>query len=150
MARRAVDDRVVHGILAVMNRDSPDVDKSEKRDVGELVKREEEGEDVVRYALREAVQRVKCVAGERSGHNPFVVRLVQAFVDHLVMQTAVDPVDKAVGEGDEEGELQDVVPEARTVSGGVVHFGVAADFEEEGGNSKCSDEGDGCDGLYYL
>ena len=43
----------------------------------------------------------------------------------------MDPVDKAVGEHDEKGELDNVVPESRAVCGGVVEFSVPLDFKPE-------------------
>ena len=57
-----------------------------------------------------AVQRVEGVRGKGCGHDPLVVRLMDVLVDARVVQTAVDPVDQRVGEGEEEGELQVVVP----------------------------------------
>ncbi len=49
------------------------------------------------------------------------------------MQAPVDEVDEAVGEEEEEGELQEVVPGEGRFGGGVVELGVAADFGEEEG-----------------
>lgn len=48
--------------------------------------------------------------GERRGHNPLVVRLVQLLVEPGVVQSAVDPVNEEIGEADEEGELEKQVP----------------------------------------
>ena len=76
MASGAVDDGRVGNVLAVVDHDSPDLDESEQRDVGELLQRENEGEEVVWEGLREAVKRVEGVRGERRGHDPLVVRLV--------------------------------------------------------------------------
>ena len=45
------------------------------------------------------------MAGERSRHDPFVVRLVQSLVNAGVVQTTMNPVDEEVGEEEEEREL---------------------------------------------
>jgi len=68
----------------------------------------------------------------------------------LVVESAVDPVDEAIGEGDEEGELHNVVPQPWPVGGGIVHFAVAADFEEEGGHGEQSHERHGVAGGFDL
>lgn len=59
----------------------------------------------------------------------------------------MDPVDEAIGEGDEEWKLQNVVPQPRTISEGVVHFGVAANFGEEARDGQCSYPWNGGNGL---
>lgn len=110
VAGGAVDDRTVGDIFTVVDHDGPDVDEHEKSNVGELLQREDEGEDVVRQRLSVAVERVESVRGERRGHDPLVVRLVQLLVNHGVVQAAVNPVDEEVGEADEEGELEKQVP----------------------------------------
>ena len=46
--------------------------------------------------LRPAVDGVEGDGGERCGHDPFVVWLVERFVDGWVVQAAVDEVDEAV------------------------------------------------------
>lgn len=81
MAGGAVDDGAVGHVLAVVDEDGPDVDEDEQGDVGELLEREEEGEDVVGERLGEAVDRVEGVGGEGAGHDPLVVWFVQALVD---------------------------------------------------------------------
>ncbi len=54
------------------------------------------------------------------------------------MQASVDKVDEAVGEEEEKGELEEVVPGEGRVRGAVEELGVAADFAEEEG---CGEEG---------
>lgn len=83
-------------------------------------------------------------------HDPFVVGLVQGFVDGGVVQAAVDEVDEAVGEEEEERELQQVVPGEGGVGGAVEEFGVAADFGEEEGGGERGHEGHAVDGLGDL
>ena len=64
---------------------------------------------MVGYGLQPAVYGVEsngCVGG---GHDPFVVWLVEGFVDEGVVETAVDEVDEEVGEEEEEWELEVVV-----------------------------------------
>jgi len=56
---------------------------------------------VVRHALTEAVDRVKCMTGIRRWHFPQVMRLVYCCVDEAMVQATVNPVDEAVGEEDE-------------------------------------------------
>ena len=108
VAGGAVDDGRVGDVLAVVDHDGPDLDEGEEGDVGELLQREDEGEQVVGDGLGKAVERVEGVAGEGRGHDPLVVRLVQALVEELAVQGAVDPVDAEVGEGQEDGELDPV------------------------------------------
>jgi len=148
VARGAIDDFAVHGVLAVVDRDGPEVHKGEDANVCELLHGEEEGEDVVRDALCEAVEWMEGVGCEWRRDNPLMVRLVEVLVDALVVQAAVDPVNEAIREGDEEWELQDIVPQPGPVGGGIVHFGVAADFEEEGGDGEEGHERHGVAGGF--
>lgn len=64
-------------VVAVVDRDGPDVDENVEGQVEHLVEGEEEGVDVVREALHEAVDRVKGVAGKGTGDLPEVVRFVK-------------------------------------------------------------------------
>jgi len=138
VAGGAIDDGAVGHILSIVNKDGPDLHEDEEAQVGELLQREEEGEDVVGGTLEEAVDGVEGDGGVGRGHDPLVVRLVQGLVDGRVVQAAVDEVDEGVGKEDEEGELQEVVPHAGPGIKGVVELGVAPDLGEE--------EGDGEDG----
>lgn len=63
---------------------------------------EDKREDVVRYALREAINGMESVAGKRGWHYPLVVRFVNGLIDSLVVQAAVDEVDPKVGEHQEQ------------------------------------------------
>lgn len=77
---RAVDDvRQAGGdaIVAVVNGDGPDVDEDVQGQVEHLVEGEEEGVDVVREPLQEAVHRMEGVAGEGGGDLPQVVWFVK-------------------------------------------------------------------------
>ena len=150
MAGGAVDDGRIGDVLAVVDQHGPDVDPDEQGDVGELLQREDEGEDVVGDALGVAVQRVEGVRGEGRRHDPAVVRLVQVLVDARVVQAAVDEVDAAVGEAEEERELQHVVPPARSLGRRVVHLGVAQDFAEEEGYGEDGHDGGRDEGLLDL
>lgn len=60
------------------------------------------------------------------------------------------PVDAEVGEEQKQRELQDFVPQPRAVGDGVVHFGVAADFAEDEGQSEEGHAGEGGEGLFYF
>lgn len=150
VAGGAVDDGVVGEVLAVVDHDGPEVDKDEEEDVGHLLQREDEGEDVVGNGLGKAVDRVEGVAGKGRGHDPFVVRFVQRLVDGRVVQAAVNPVDEEVGEDDEERELQEIVPQAGAVGGDVVELAVAADLEQEERRRQQGDEGHGLVGVDNL
>lgn len=131
VAGSTVHDRAIGNVLAIVNEDSPEVDKAEQEDVGHLLERENERENVVRHTLRPAVQGVESVRSVRAGHDPLMVRLVQGSVHARVVQASVDPVDEEIGEEDEEGELQDTVEGEGLFGGGIVEFGVSADFQDE-------------------
>lgn len=76
----AVDDArqgAGNAVVAVVDGDGPDVDEHIQNQVEHLVEGEEEGVDVVRETLQEAVDRVEGVAGEGSGDLPDVVRFVK-------------------------------------------------------------------------
>jgi hypothetical protein len=159
VAGGAVDDGRVGDVLAVVDHDGPDLDEGEEGDVRELLQREDEGEEVVGDRLREAIERVEGVGGEGCGHDPLVVRLVQALVEELAVQGAVDPVDAEVGEGQEDGELEPVpgvAEEAQDrvgdfgIGGGVVDEAEAADFGDEEGNGEDGHDWDGFEGLLDL
>lgn len=150
VARSTVDDRAVGDILAIMDHDSPEVDEAEENDIGDLLKREDEGEDVVRDTLGPAIQRVECVGGEWTGHDPLVMRLVESLVDERVVQASVDPVDEEVGESDEERELQDAVEWEGFLGDAVVEFGVAPDFRDKERDGQEGHEGHGLHGLSDL
>lgn len=77
---------------------------------------------------------MKGMRGKGSGHDPFVVGFVQAFVDGGMVEGAVDPVDAEIGKEDEERELEVVVPGEGGGGGRVVEQGVAADFGQEEGS----------------
>ncbi len=141
VARGAVDERAVGHVLAVVDHDGPDVDEDEERDVGKLLQREQEGEDVVGHRLGVAVERVERVRGERRRHDPAVVRLVQVLVHQRMVQPAVDPVDEEVGEGEEERELRVVVPRARALGRRVIHLAVSAHLGDEEGHREDGHDG---------
>lgn len=128
VARRAIDDRAVRDVLSIVNHDGPDVDEHEQRHVGELLQREQEREDVVRHRLRESVERVERVGSVGRRHDPLVVRLMQRLIDRRVVQPAMDKVDPEVGEDEEEGDLEEVVPCAGALGGAIVELGVASHF----------------------
>ncbi|KAM3073416.1 hypothetical protein ACMFMF_006622 [Clarireedia jacksonii] len=141
MARGAVENWAIGYILTVVDEDGPDLYEGEEAQVGEFLKGEDEGEDVVGERLQEAVDGVECDGGVGSGHNPFVVRLMEGLVDERMVQPPVDEVDPKIGEDEEEWELKVVVPGAGAFGGAIVEFGEAAHFGEE--------EGGGEDGHYW-
>lgn len=128
VASSSIDDRRLGVVFTVVNHDGPDVDEGEEEDIGPLLQREKEREEVVGNGLREAIDWVKGVGCVRAGHDPFVVRLVKSSVDGRMMETAVDPVYASIGEEDEEGKLQQVVVWERRLVRAVVELGVASHF----------------------
>jgi len=154
VARRAVQDRAVGYVLAIVDQDGPDVDEGEERDVGEFLERKDEWEDVVWDALGEAVEWVEGVRCVRRWHDPFVVRLVETLVDHWMVQAAVDPVDAEVGEDEEEWQLQQVVPSVHSppcaLRNRIVHLGITANFGEEEGHRTYRHDGHGFHRLLNL
>jgi hypothetical protein len=85
VARRPVYDGRVGNVLPVVDHDSPDVDEDEEEHICILLQREDEREDVVRYGLRKAVDGMKRMRSIWRGHDPLVVRLVQALVHPWVV-----------------------------------------------------------------
>lgn len=146
----AVHHRVIRNEFAIVDQNGPNIDKHKERNISQLLKREQEREGVVGDGLSKSIKRVEGMRGKRRGHDPFVVRLVQALVDERVMQPAVDPVDAEVGEHDEEGELQPVVEGEGRVFGGVVELAVAAHLGEHQRHGAERHEGHGDHGLFHL
>ena len=104
MVGRAVDvapEHVRDAIVAVVNGNGPHVHENEQTQVGDFVQREDERVDVIGYALQEAVDGMEGVAGERGGHLPAMVLLVEARVDATMVEQTVNPVDARIGENDE-------------------------------------------------
>ncbi len=128
MACSTVDDRAVCDVLTIVDEDCPDVDECEQCNVSELLKWEDEWENVVWHALCEAINWVESVACVWCWHDPLVVWLVESLVYPRVVQSTVDPVDQEVGEEDEDGELEVVVEVEWCFGGCIVEFAVASDF----------------------
>lgn len=90
------------------------------------------------------------MAGVGRGHDPLVVRLVEVLVDLGVVEPAVDPVDAEIGEDDEEGELDDVIPHARAILSCIVHLAVSADLGDEERHGAETHDGHGAHSLGNL
>ena len=150
MACSTVENRAVGDVFPVVDKDGPDLHEEEESEVGEFLQWEDEGEGVVRHRLQPPVYGVEGHGCVRRGHDPLVMRFVQAFVDEGMVQTAVDEVDAEVGEEEEEWELEVVVVGPWFVGERVVEFGVAPDFGEEEGRGEDGDEGHGVPGLRDL
>ena len=136
VASSTVNYRRVGDVLAVVDEDSPDIDEGEEGDVGELLKREDEWEDMVRKGLSIAVQWVESVRGIWSWHDPLVMWLVESLVDQWVVKTAVNQVDPEIGKDDEEWELEPIVPYSWSVGAVVIQHRVAAYFGDEEGSCE--------------
>jgi len=80
--------------------------------------------------------------GKRRGHNPLVVRLMQVLINQWMVQTSVDEVNQGVGEDEEAGELQELVPQAWAVGGCIIQLRVSTDLEEPEDGRKQSHAGE--------
>lgn len=114
------------------------------------MKWEEEGEEVVGHGLHPAVDGVECYGCVGSGHDPFVMWLMQSLVDKRMMKSAMNEVDAEVGEDEEERELKVVVVRVWFIGQVIVEFGVAADFGEEEGDGEDGDPGHCSYGLFNF
>lgn len=101
--------RAIGDVFTIVDHDSPNIDETEQDNIGCLLQREDEREEVVGNTLGPAINGVERVGRKGTRHNPLVVRLVQGLIDEGMMQAAVDPVDKEIGKGDEQRELQNTV-----------------------------------------
>ena len=90
---------------SLTDQDCPDVDEDEQQNIRKFLQGKEKREDVVGYALREAVERMEGMTGKGGRHDPFVMLLVQFLIDQRMMQSPVDPIDAQIGKKDEEGKL---------------------------------------------
>ncbi len=75
------------------------------------------------------------------------MRLVKSLVDHRVMQATMDPVDAEIGEENEEGELNDVVPRKRCFRRQIVQLGVTTYLSQ---HARCGEEGHERHGFVCL
>lgn len=105
---------------------------------------------MIRQTLAPSVQRVERVAGKRRRHDPFMVRLVQPAVHGRVVLSAMDPVDAAVREEDEQRVLQPLVPREGGAVAEVVELGVAVDLGEEERHGENGHGGHGGEGVFDL
>lgn len=77
MLKRGCGYRAWEGRGRLTDKDGPDVDECEQNDVCNLVQRKDEGKNVIRHALRKAIDRMESMARIRRWHNPLMMRLVQ-------------------------------------------------------------------------
>lgn len=64
-------------VVAIMNRDGPDIDGNVETQVGHLVQRKEERVDVIRNTLQKAIHGVESVTCEGCSNLPAMMGLVQ-------------------------------------------------------------------------
>lgn len=76
VASSTVQDWAVGNVFAIVNEDGPELHKEEETEVGKLLEREDEGENVVWYRLHPAINGVECDGGIWCGHDPLVMWLV--------------------------------------------------------------------------
>lgn len=125
--------------LRLTDEHGPDIDKNEQRNVCQLLQREDKWEDMIWHTLRPAVNCMESMARIRTWHNPFVVSLVQLFVDKRVVQSAVDPVDEEICEEEEKRELQIVVQRKWRLSGCIVKLCVPLNLGQHEWNGENSE-----------
>ena len=121
---------------SLTNQYGPNVDEYKERHVCKLLKWKEKYEHMIWHALAEPVQGVEGVAGEWGWHDPLMMWLVQSFVHQGMVQSSVDPVDTKVGETDENGELQNVVPHARPIRCCIIQLRVSTNLAQEEGERE--------------
>lgn len=81
MTSRSIDDWRVHDEFSVVDKDGPHVDEDEQPNISNLLKREDEWEDVVWDRLGESIKRVESVGRKRSRHDPLMMWLMQRLVN---------------------------------------------------------------------
>ena len=81
VAGSAIDEWRVGIVFSIMDENCPEVDEDEESNICKLLKRKEEREQMVWNRLSESNTRVEGMRGERSRHDPFVVRFVESLVD---------------------------------------------------------------------
>lgn len=67
-----------------------------------------------------------------------------------MVKTSVDPVDAEVGEQEEEGILEEIVPRKWSVGRKIIQFRITADLGQEKGCREYGHEGHCHHGLPYL
>ena len=95
MVSGPVDNRSQHlgnSVVSIVNRHSPDIDENEQHQVNIFVQREQEGEQVIREALKKTIYRMECVTCKWSWNLPSVMDLVQILIHKAMVQSAMDPV----------------------------------------------------------
>lgn len=143
----SVDHRAVGNVFTIVDQDGPEVDETEKENVGKLLERENEREQVVGHTLRPTVHRVESMRREGARHDPLVVRFVQGLVDQRVVQATVNPVDAKIGERDEQRELYKAVAPERLIRERVIEFGVTTNFRDQERRSEERHNGHRLHGL---
>lgn len=136
MTSRSIDDWRVHDEFSVVNQDGPHVDEDEQPNISDLLKREDEWEDVVWDRLGESIKRVESVGRKWSRHNPLMMWLMQRLVNQWVVQTAVNEVDEEVGEEQEQWELEPLVPGAWSLGCSVVQLRISLKLSCEADRSQ--------------
>lgn len=61
MASRTIDNRAVSNVFTIVDENGPKVDEDEQDDVGELLQREEQREEMIRHRLSPTVHRMEGV-----------------------------------------------------------------------------------------
>jgi len=125
-----VDDvfkRMTGNHIGIMNQYAPKVDEHKETQVQPSVDGEHEYEEMVRHGLEVSVHRMECMGCKWGRYDPFVVRLMEGFVKHGVMQRAVDPIYEIVSKDQKEGNREDEVKPS-ILGHIVIQFGVPHDL----------------------
>lgn len=136
MAGCSIDDRVVGEVLSVMDEDGPKDDKYEEHEERKLVHREYERKYVIREGLCPTIRGVEGIRSKRGRYHPLVMLLVESLVYERMVQASMNPINAEIGEEEEQGELQDVVPQSRSIGRSIIHLGVSASFGKDQGKSE--------------
>jgi len=103
---RTIENNTIVSTSTIVNANGPEVDKRKQEQVQEFVHREHEHENVVWSRLQESVHWVKRVTSERSGDDPFVVKLVNRSIQDRVVKITVNPINERVSEYQVKDHLQ--------------------------------------------
>lgn len=131
-----------HAVIAIVNRDCPDIDSNVETQVGHLVQRKEERIDVIGNTLQETIHGVEGVTCKRCSNLPAVMGLVQTLVHKFMMEEPVNPVNAHVGEEKEGEHAKDYTkPSIWRVFNVVIKPAVTSDLCKEECNCGDADPG---------
>lgn len=138
---------------SVVDVNGPHGDENEGDEMHCGVEREQKYKGLIGGALQIAVERMKGEGSEGGGVDEGVMWLVDVFVEKGVMQTAMDKVDDAIAEGDEQ-KRGDAQVEIAVLGGICVDHSVTKLDGDLGRGAHCGHDCEGadahCDFAAYL